>query len=221
MQSFERLGSALAATLAALPLEAWAALASALVAILSLLLNLRVVRRQTQLQGESLAAALDRDKAAWLEKLLDLFGEAAVLVRDPAPMTERAPRARALAERFSAAADYGRLLFPNVNEASFGAHKLSAFRGERQPILDSVLLGYDLVRSLPELASTDAETLAAFLFDCRRIAVSEVQRSVDPRRRANVISSVTRRPKELEHRYGDVKDLVSRIQALGVANPSR
>lgn len=168
----------------------WVAAASALLALASLVLNWLVVRRQTALQYESLRAQMDAEVLAWAREAIDLVSQAAALARARgvtlAPEDFRR-RASDLAQQLSAAADHGRLFFPNEAPEAHGQDKEAAFQGYRQPILDAVVFACGQVeRLVPDGAGPDEEA-AAFLTKCRRLLVSEAQNAVDPRRRGQML----------------------------------
>ncbi len=168
----------------------WVAVGSALLALASLLLNWTVVRRQTQLQFESLKAQMDAEVLAWAHEAINLVSQAEGLARGcgvtHAPDEFRRV-AHETAQRLSAAADRGRLFFPNMTPHAHGQHKEAAFQGFRQPILDAVIFACaQLERMIPDASGPDEEG-AAFLNKCRRLLVSEAQNAVDPRQRRQML----------------------------------
>lgn len=200
--------------------ETWVAAISVIVALLSLFANYTIVRRQVAIQAEQVGATLDAEKARWLGDVLAGFGEAAALVQarvgvyTPQEFTRRRIE---LANRFSALADLGRLYFPNVAPDDHGADKLGAYRGKRRPVLDAVVLAHDVVGCLDQAGDIADEPFIVILFDLRRIVVSEVQHSNDPRRREAILAQTRRMrltgagvPREA------VRDVVARIAELPV-----
>ena len=168
----------------------WVAVASAGLALASLVLNWAVVRHQTQLQFESLKAQMDADVLAWAHEAINLVSEAEALARGCGVThspDEFRRAAHETAQRLSAAADRGRLFFPNFTPDKHGQHKEAAFQGFRQPILDAVIFSCSqLERMVPDASGPDEEA-AAFLNKCRRLLVSEAQNAVDPRRRGQML----------------------------------
>ena len=168
----------------------WVAALSALLALASLVLNWLVVRRQTQLQFESLKAQMDTEVLAWANEAINLVSQAEALARGRG--TSYAPDefrrlAHETAYRLSAAADCGRMFFPNVTPETHGQDKEAAFQGRRQPILDAVVFScIQLERLLPDPSGPDEEAVK-FLNRCRRLLVSEAQNAVDPRRRSQML----------------------------------
>ncbi|MGH6952356.1 MAG: hypothetical protein ACREH4_15945 [Vitreimonas sp.] len=168
----------------------WVAVVSAVLALASLVLNWAVVRRQTQLQFESLKAQMDAEVLDWAHEAINLVSQAEALARGCgvtyAPEEFRRA-AHETAQSLSAAADRGRLFFPNLTPHAHGQHKEAAFQGFRQPILDAVIFSCAQLEHMIPKASEPDEAAAAFLNKCRRLLVSEAQNAVDPRRREQML----------------------------------
>lgn len=160
----------------------WLAAASAAIAALSLMANWLVVRRQIRLQQEEIRTAVDAERARWCADVLGAFESAALWLdranREPAA----AEPPLAIAERFSALADLGRLYFPNLDPNRHGAAKAAAFRGHRQPAIDAILLAHDVMRTADRLPASVRGEVSGVLFEARRLLISEVHISADPRR---------------------------------------
>lgn len=171
----------------------WVAVISALLALASLVLSWVVVRRQTQLQYESLKAQMDTDVLAWAHEAIDLVSQGVGLARGRGTVYEGAEFARLCLEtsqKLSAAADRGRLFFPNEAPHAQGQEKETAFQGFRPPILDAVVFSCSQVERLdPGVAGPDEEA-ARFMRKCRRLLVSEVQNAIDPRRRGQMLKQL-------------------------------
>lgn len=198
----------------------WIAVASAALALLSLVANGFLVRRQLRIEAENLRASVDGEKLRWLEAVLGVFAESAALVLKPAPDAGRPTSTRSdaqigLAQRLSALADQGRLYFPNFDPEARGQNNLSAYRGARQPVLDAVILAYDLMRCLHRVPEQDRPEVADLLTQCRRLLVSDVQTSIDPRRREQLIEGLTQRTaKDRGKSQEAVAAIVARMRAL-------
>ncbi|MEL6977407.1 MAG: hypothetical protein AAGM38_01860 [Pseudomonadota bacterium] len=201
-------------------LETAIALGSAAIALVSLFLNHSVVRRQLALHREEIRAAVDQEKARWLGETLSAFAEAEALALSEA-CDDLEPRRLLVAQRLSALADQGRLSFPNLDPQSRGAENPAAYQGSRQPALDAVIMAHDLMRELPELRerahapAAMGREVQRLLFKCRRVLVSEVQKSVDPRRRAEVLEAQKRRGKDeraISHK--EVREILAKMEAL-------
>ena len=174
--------------------ETWVAAISALLALASLVLTWIVVRKQTQLQFESLKAQMDSEVVAWVQEAIDLVSQAHALacgrgVQYPADEFRRL--AFETAHKLSSAADRGRLFFPNEAPDAHGQDKEAAFQGFRQPILDAVIFAHgQLERLAPDGPGPDQEA-ATFLNKCRRLLVSEAQNAIDPRRRGQMLKRLS------------------------------
>ena len=194
------------------------AVLSALIAAVSVFLNIRVVNRQLALQTEEVRAQVDAEKTVWLRETLEVFSEAEAICLNGIEEACREGAHRRLAARFSVLADQGRISFPNLRPGDRGQENPEAYQGVRQPAINAVILAHDLVQALPGLAEQPGEMLQAILFDCRRVLVSEVQRSVDPRRRAQALQAQSRRSKqERDVTRGDVRKIIDSLRALDVS----
>lgn len=167
----------------------WVAVGSALLALASLVLNWLVVRRQTELQYETLRAEMDAEVIAWAHDAITLVSDGAALARGRGqmyPAAEFARLAHETAEKLSAVADRGRLFFPNEQPDRHGQDKEAAFQGFRPPILDAIVFACGRLGKLPAEGGPDTEA-AEFLNKCRRLLVSEAQNAIDPRRRKQML----------------------------------
>lgn len=168
----------------------WISVGSAILALASLALNWIVVRRQTQLQFESLKAQMDSEVVEWAHEAIDLVSEATGFARGRGgayPPEEFRRGALSLAQRLSAAADRGRLFFPNITPDQHGREKEAAFQGYRQPILDAVVFACAQVERIDPNGTGPDEAAADVLVKCRRLLVSEAQNAIDPRRRGQML----------------------------------
>jgi hypothetical protein len=83
-------------------------------------------------------------------------------------------------QRVSGLIDRGRWFFPNLWSDEYGQHKEPAYRGVRQPILDSLV---DAYRTIETLRVSKDGTYISELVHHQRAFVSEVQQVLNPRRR--------------------------------------
>ena len=174
-------------------LSDWVAVISALLALASLVLSWVVVRRQTQLQYESLKAQMDADVLAWAHEAIDLVSEGVALARGRGAIYGPGEFPRLVLEtsqKLSAVADRGRLFFPNEAPHAQGLEKETAFQGFRPPILDAVVFSCSQVERIDPAQSGPDEDAAQFLRKCRRLLVSEVQNAIDPRRRGQMLKQL-------------------------------
>jgi len=168
----------------------WVAVGSALLALASLVLNWLVVRRQTELQYETLRAEMDSEVIAWAHEAIDLVAEASTLARGRGamyPAVEFRRLAHETSQKLSAIADRGRLFFPNEEHDRHGQEKEAAFQGFRPPILDSIVFACGRLDRMAAEGGPDTES-ADFLTKCRRLLVSEAQNAIDPRRRKQMLN---------------------------------
>jgi hypothetical protein len=168
----------------------WVAVGSALLALISLALNWLVVRRQTELQYETLRAEMDAEVIAWAHEAIEQVSQAITLARGRGE-TYSGDEFRRLAhensQRLSSLADRGRLFFPNESPESHGQEKEAAFQGYRPPILDAVVFACTRIGRLTHDQSAPDSKAAEFLTKCRRLLVSEAQNAIDPRRRVQML----------------------------------
>ena len=173
----------------------WIGAGSAALALVSVVLNWLIVRRQTWLQFEGLKAKADAEMMEWANHAIDTVSEGVALARGRGVAygdAELRPRLIEVSARLSSLADRGRLFFPNQEHADHGQEKEAAFRGFRPVILDAVIFGhYQLDRIDPQGAAPDAAA-GEYLVKCRRLLVSEVQDAVDPRRRGAMMAQLAK-----------------------------
>lgn len=171
----------------------WVAAVSALLALASLVLNWVVVRRQTQLQFETLKAETDAEVLAWAHEAIDLVSQGAALARGRGGVYGGEEFLRLALEtgtKLSSAADRGRLFFPNEAPEAHGRDKEGAFQGYRPPALDAVVFACAQVDRIAPTGEGPDDEAAAFLVKCRRLLVSEVQNAIDPRRRRQMMQQL-------------------------------
>lgn len=168
----------------------WVAVISAIIAVVSFGLNLRVVNRQTKLQFETLKVEMDAEVFAWSHEAMNVLSEGVALVRTAHLRPEDEFRRAAIQteHRLSAIADRGRLLFPNDHPHLSGREKEGAFQGIRPPVLDAVVFAScQMAQVATQPMEQSFEPVADFLIKCRRLLVSEAQNAVDPRRRGAML----------------------------------
>ena len=172
----------------------WVAVASAVLALASLVLNWLVVRRQTELQYETLRVEMDAEVLAWTQEAIDAVSAGVNLARCRGSAYGADDFRRLAGEashKLSSLADRGRLFFPNEAPQAHGVDKEGAFQGYRPPILDAVVFASTLLDRLdPALPEADNDA-AAILTKCRRLLVSEAQNAIDPRRRVQMLKRLS------------------------------
>lgn len=172
----------------------WVAVISAVLAMASLVLNWLVVRRQTELQYETLRAEMDSEVLSWTQEAIDAVSQGVNISRCRGVLytgPEFSRLALEASHKLSSLADRGRLFFPNDAPDAHGADKESAFQGFRPPILDAVVFASALLDRLdPDLPDPDKDA-AAILTKCRRLLVSEAQNAIDPRRKGQMLKRLS------------------------------
>lgn len=171
----------------------WVAVASAVLALASLVLNWLVVRRQTAVQFESLKAQMDSEVLAWAHETIDLVSQGAALARGRGSVFAGEDFKRLAfdtCQKLSSSADRGRLFFPNEAPSEHGQEKEGAFQGFRPPILDAVVFAAAQIERLAPEGGPDEEA-ARFMVKCRRMLVSEAQNAIDPRRRGQMLRQLS------------------------------
>lgn len=166
------------------------AVGSAVVALIGAVLSGNAARRQHKLQKEHLRQNIDRMSMEWGSEAIDSLADAialAELCRTHLPESEIETRKSAIAARISALVDKGRLFFPNIDPEARGVDKEHAYRGSRPPILDAMMYAYYEVRGLSRSRGPSPMDTAQFIFDCRRLLVSELQGHLDPRRQDEIV----------------------------------
>lgn len=195
----------------------WVAVGSAALALASLVLNWLVVRRQTELQYETLRAEMDSEVIAWAHEAIDLVAEASTLARGRGamyPTDEFRRLAHETSQKLSAVADRGRLFFPNEEHDRHGQEKEAAFQGFRPPILDSIVFSCIRLDRMAAEGGPDTEA-ADFFTKCRRLLVSETQNAIDPRRRKQMLDRLaTGRRDDKVSAYKVAADLGNVMEAL-------
>jgi|CXWL01.1.fsa_nt_gi hypothetical protein len=196
----------------------WVAALSAVVALASFVANWLVVRRQTQLQFESLKAQMDAEMMAWAHEAIDLVSVGVGLARGRGEIygAEEFGRLKLeTAQKLSSSADRGRLFFPNEAPDKHGQDKEGAFQGYRPPILDAVIFSCTQVERMAAEQPGPDQVAADYLIKCRRLLVSEVQNAIDPRRRGEMLRQLA------IGRMDDVKSSFRIAAELGEALDSR
>ncbi len=172
-------------TLTGFTITEWVAFGSAAIALISLVTNWFVLRRQLRLHQEEIRTAVDAERGRWCADALTAFETASSWFETPADApSPPGETPHLVAARLSTLADLGRLHFPNFDPNNHGSDKAAAFRGHRQPAIDAMLLVHDLMRDAHRLPPASRVEAAALVFDCRRLLISEVQIASDPRRLA-------------------------------------
>jgi hypothetical protein len=182
--------------------DAVVAFGSAAIAVVSALIARGETRRQRKLQTESLRQSIDAASLDWGNAAIDTLARSAMFARtrmmqanDAAFLATKAN----LLVAISTLVDRGRMFFPNFNPQTKGAEKDGAYRGHRPPILDALMWTYHELEAMTRDTGPAPDECGAFIDECRRLLVSELQAHLDPRRKDEIIE-----------RYDDQKDAIRR-----------
>jgi hypothetical protein len=173
--------------------EQWLTLVSAVLAISSFVLNLRLVARQEKRNRVAMKMAHDSDVISWSDQVITLLANAQeMLLEKGASHGEGEFRGRRSAMRaeLSAQIDRGRLFFPNTEDGDYGKDKEAGFQGRRHAALDILVDAYSIIDAAgaapgPDRASSDRLSVH------RRKFMAEIFMAVDPVRRGDKIKELT------------------------------
>jgi hypothetical protein len=166
--------------------EAVVAAVALVVSLVSAFMASRANRTAQQLQTEALSMEVDRACLEWGHEAIDAMAEARALVDAPQAFGSQLEfeKARAsLSGRLSGLADRGRLFFLNYDPDEPQPDTESAYQGSRPAILFPLILAHYELEAIRSVIPTDTKALSQFMFECRRLFVSELQDYVDPARR--------------------------------------
>jgi len=191
--------------------DAIIAVLSAGVAVISALIARGETRRQRKLQTERLRQSIDAASIDWGNAAIDTLARAAMFARtrqlqanDGGFLANKANLLVAL----STLVDRGRMFFPNLNPDKKGAEKEGAYRGHRPPVLDALMWTYHELEALTREGGPSSDDSAAYIDECRRLLVSELQSYLDPRRKDEVVERYDDQDDD------DRKDAITKSQAL-------
>ncbi|MEM9043377.1 MAG: hypothetical protein AAGC81_01690 [Pseudomonadota bacterium] len=161
-------------------------LVSLAAALISVIFALRAQRTQ-KLTSDVEVASWRRGYIAqirvWAGEASDCLADAVHLAElDPARTSDPSffDRRQTIRSRLSSLADRGRWHFPNLQHDAYGNDKPPAFRGFRDPLLDALVEGYDVVTSLNYLEQAENRQAKDRLVEIKRDFVSAVQQIIDP-----------------------------------------
>ncbi len=172
--------------------EQWLALMSAVLAISSFVLNLRLVARQEKRNATNLKLAHDSDIIGWADDVIRQLADAQEMAAEKGVSyndSEFAARRSAARASLSALIDRGRLFFPNRADATHGADKEVGYQGRRQAVLDILVEAYAIIDKSGAGPGPDKAAVEA-LTKQRRLFVAEVFKTIDPVRRGETIKEL-------------------------------
>ena len=167
-------------------LEGLAALVAVVVSFISLIWAARTSAAAQRVQKAALSMEVDRACLDWGHEAIDALARARGLVMTPSMHATQGEFEMAKAElsaQLSGLADRGRLFFLNYDPADPQPEKDTAYQGSRPAILFPLILAHYELEALDFRVAGHTRELSDFLFECRRLFVSELQDFVDPVRR--------------------------------------
>lgn len=176
-----------------LGIEHWLAIGSAVLALASFILNLRLVARQEKRNAVAMKLAHDSDIIRWADEALSILAAAQeVLIEKGVSYNDVDFRARRSTVRaqLSALIDRGRLFFPNRTDPLHGQEKEVGFQGYRQPILDALVGAYDFFSNAGAAPGPDVAA-SQTIRNYSKTFMSEVFKAVDPVRRGEKVKELT------------------------------
>lgn len=184
---------------------------SAIVALVSALVARGETGKQRRLQTERLRQSIDAASLDWGNAAIDTLARCSVFVRtrhmhpnDAAFMAAKTNMVILL----STLVDRGRMFFPNLTPDQKGIEKEGAYQGVRPPILDAVMFTCHEMDAQTREGGPSSEESAAFIDECRRLLVSELQAHLDPRRHDKLFERYDQQSQEAR------KGALARSQAL-------
>ncbi len=176
-----------------LGIEHWLAIGSAVLALASFILNMRLVDRQEKRNAVAMKMAHDSDIIRWSDEVIALLAAAQEMVAEKGVSysdPEFPSRRSAVRAQLSALIDRGRLFFPNREDGDYGKDKEAGFQGRRHPALDTLVDAYTLVDKSGYSPGPDRDAIAGLTVQ-RRKFMAEVFQAVDPVRRGEKLKEVT------------------------------
>ena len=185
------------AWLASMKFNDWLSILSAVVAAVSFLLSRAAVRRQEVMQIETFRNQRDSSLIAWANAAIAGIADVQRHCRDIKNGLIAGPderqRASELRTRLSVLLDSGRLFFPNQPEVDADDMPTSetAYAGQSHQAIEALYQVYRVVSDLGRETGLKASQAVQAVVVQRRRFVSEVFRSVDPRRREAAFDALT------------------------------
>lgn len=167
-------------------LEGVAASVAVVVSFISLYLANRASAAAIKSQKAGLSMEVDGLCLDWGHEAIDALAEARGLVMSPRLYSTESEFEAAkvkLSSHLSGLADRGRLFFLNYDPDNPQPETEKAYQGARPAILFPLILAHYELEAIQFRDAGRADASGAFLFNCRRLFVSELQDFVDPVRR--------------------------------------
>jgi hypothetical protein len=162
-------------------------LASALIALVALLISAMVARHQSRVALEDLRLKRDSDIIKWSNRAVDHLCSAEMILRPEYHLftaeSEYEKARLELMRDLSSCIDQGRLFFPNLKADRHGQDKSGGYQGYRHPVLDCLVATYRTLennsarREDPAVFETDRNNVADF----KRLFIARLDSELDPR----------------------------------------
>lgn len=170
--------------------EIFIGILSAIVAVVSAVIARGETRKQRKLATERLRQSIDAASLDWGAAAIDTMARCATFVRTRHLHANEGAFMAAKSNMLillSTLVDRGRMFFPNIDPDGMGAEKEGAYRGLRPPILDALMYTYSEIEATEREGGLPSEESGAFIDECRRLLVSELQAHLDPRRLNKIV----------------------------------
>jgi hypothetical protein len=168
-------------------MEVWISVISAAVAVISTVITVWFGKRTDRLERLGIVDAHLERVRCWADETIGLIVELTRECRDSSVEASFSDRVAFLRTRISIQVERGRWFFPNLIQDQYGVTKSKAYRGLRQPVLDAVVVTFDIS---DELNWGNRGNYRDDLLAAQRLFVSEVQQVVDPLRRYEKINEI-------------------------------
>lgn len=142
--------------------------------------NIEIAELQSRLAHQNWTDEHFRDVAQWASEIAEAISRAIHFLDEDDPRIRRD-----ILASLSSRIDTGRWYFPNQLEVGFGEDKEPAYQGVRQPLLDWVVLAYDIYAGNRTFSDP-----SGMLVTCQRKFVSAIQEHIDPRSRDKAVLKV-------------------------------
>ena len=190
---------------------------SAIFAIIGAIASHLETRRQEKIRVETLRMHVDGASLDWGAAAIDVLGRMVMFARTRRQQTnEQSFQTNKvnLMMQLSSLIERGRMFFPNIDPEKKGAEKEGAYRGHRPPILDALVFAYYELEAMTRDQGPTGENSAAFIEECRRLLVSELQAHTDPRRRDMILGRYDKqRRSHREEALGQAASIKNRLKA--------
>lgn len=167
---------------------------SAVIALVAAFVTIYFSRKTLRLSALSARMQYFAELRVWARDVGDILSEAIHLIeidKETMPRKNFHETQHAIKIKLSALIDQGRWFFPNIISDSHGKDKEAAFRGHRHKVLDALVFTYRLVKRINLNDSFNADKVKEELVTQKRIFVSEIQMTLDPKKLSEEFEKIT------------------------------